>query len=157
MDKYNTALLENLRKTSECDVMFDKHRRQTLTVALFNLCYVFYIVFVKRIEWCIVSHIIVQMDLPMDGVCIYSPKTRFVYAISCQTWTECSGSQLATASSGGDTLRNRCSLFRDHLDMTWRVSVSLKMPFQLYSINWVMISSNESAIWWRNWIENGYV
>ena len=75
------TLIENLRKTSECDVMFDKHRRQTLAVALFNLCYVFYIVFVKRIKWCIVPHIIVQMDLPVDGVCINSPKTRLVCAI----------------------------------------------------------------------------
>jgi len=59
MDNYATALIENLRKTSECDVMFDKQRRQTLHLALFNLCYVFYIVFVKRVKWCIVPHIIV--------------------------------------------------------------------------------------------------
>jgi len=32
MDKYGTALIENLRKTSECDVIFDKHRCQTLAV-----------------------------------------------------------------------------------------------------------------------------
>jgi len=44
----HTAFLKNLRKTSECDVIFDKHRRQTLAVVLFNLCHVFYIVFVKR-------------------------------------------------------------------------------------------------------------
>ena len=44
IDKYATALIDNLRKTSECDVIFDKHRRQTLAVALLNLCCVFYIV-----------------------------------------------------------------------------------------------------------------
>ena len=76
-----TAVIKNLRKTSECDVMLDKHKRQTLAVALFNLCYVFYIVFVKRIKWCIVPHIIVQMDLRVVGVCINSPKTRLVCAI----------------------------------------------------------------------------
>jgi len=70
------TLLENLPKTSECDVMFDKQRRQTLHVALFNLCHLFYIVFVKRIKYCIVPHSIVQMGLPVDGVCIHSPKTR---------------------------------------------------------------------------------
>ena len=41
---------------------------------LFNLCYGFYIVFVKYIKSFIVSHIIVQMDLPVDRVCIDSPK-----------------------------------------------------------------------------------
>ena len=66
MDKYDTALIEKLRKTSEYDVMFDKLRHQTLAVALFILCYVFCIVVVKRIKWCIVPHIIVQMGLP-DG------------------------------------------------------------------------------------------
>ena len=76
MEKYATALIENLRKTSECDVMFDKHRRQTLAVALFNKCYAFYIVFVKRIKWCFVPHIIVQMDPPVDGVCINSPQNK---------------------------------------------------------------------------------
>ena len=50
MDKYVIALIENLRKTLEYDVIFDKHRRQTLAVALFILCYVFYIVFVKRVK-----------------------------------------------------------------------------------------------------------
>ena len=62
---------------------------------LFNLCYLFYIVFVKCIKSCIVPHIIVQMDLPVDGVCINSPKTRIVCASGCETWTECNGSQLA--------------------------------------------------------------
>jgi len=70
MDKYATVLLEILRKT------IDKYRRQTLVVALFNLYYVFYIVFVKRINWCIVPHIIVQIDLPVDGVCTHSTKTK---------------------------------------------------------------------------------
>jgi hypothetical protein len=36
-------------------------------VAFFDLCYVFYIVFVQRIKWCIMPHIIVQMDLPVNG------------------------------------------------------------------------------------------
>jgi len=35
-------------------------------------------VFVKRIQWCIVLHIVVQMDMPVDGVCIRSTKTRLV-------------------------------------------------------------------------------
>jgi len=69
-------------------------RCQTLHVALFNLCYMFYIVFVKHIKWCIVSHIIVQMVLGVDGVC----------AGCCETWTENSGSKLAIASSAGDTV-----------------------------------------------------
>ena len=56
-----TALIENVRKTSESEVMLDKHWRQTLTMALFNLCYVFYVVFVKRIKWCIVPYIIERM------------------------------------------------------------------------------------------------
>ena len=73
------------RESSECDVMFDKFRRQTLAVALFNLCYVFYIVFDKRIKWCIVPHIIAEMGLPVDGVCIHSHKTRLVCAIGCET------------------------------------------------------------------------
>jgi len=60
IDKYATALIEN--------------RRQTLAVALFNLCYVLYIVFVRRVKWFIVPLIIVQMDLPVDGVCICSKK-----------------------------------------------------------------------------------
>ena len=42
--------------------MFDKHRPQKLAGTLFNLFYVFYIVFLKRIQWCIVPHLIVQMD-----------------------------------------------------------------------------------------------
>jgi len=48
--------------------MFDKHRFQTLTVAFFNLCYVFYIVFVNRIKCCIVPPIIVQMELPVGAL-----------------------------------------------------------------------------------------
>ena len=35
------------------------------------------------------------MDLPVDGVCINSPKTRLISLIGCETLTECSGSQLA--------------------------------------------------------------
>ena len=72
-------------KSSECDVIFDKHRRQTLAAALFNLCYVFYIVFVKRVKWCIVQYIIVELDLPVDGVRIHSPKTRLVCVIGYVT------------------------------------------------------------------------
>jgi len=148
MDKYATALIESLRNTSECDVMFDKYRRQTLTVALFNLCYVFYFVFVKRIKWCIVRFTIVQMGLPVDGVCIHSPKTRLVHFYNCAI--ECSGSQLATVSSAWATLRNGCSLFRrlwhDQLDMKWRVSGSQKMPFQPYSTNWVMQTIGHSPV-----------
>jgi len=62
IDKYATALINNLQKTSEYDVMFDKHRRQTLAVALFNLCYAFHLIDFKHIKWCIVPQIIVQMD-----------------------------------------------------------------------------------------------
>ena len=50
----------NLQKISESDVIFPKQRTKTLHVALFNLCYVFHIVFIKHIKWCIVSHTIVQ-------------------------------------------------------------------------------------------------
>jgi len=71
------TLIDNLRKTLQCDVIFAKQRRQTLHVALFNLCCVFY----KRIKWCIVSHIFVQMDLSVDGVGINSPKTNIICAI----------------------------------------------------------------------------
>ena len=56
-------LIENLRKTLECDILFAKQRRQTLYVALLNLCYVFYIVFIKHIKWFIVSHTIVQRNI----------------------------------------------------------------------------------------------
>jgi len=85
IDKCATGLIENLRKTSECDVIFDKTRHQTLAVALFILCYVCYIVFVKRVKWCIVMLIIVRMDLPVDGVCIHSPKTRLFCVIGLET------------------------------------------------------------------------
>ena len=85
MDKFATALIENLRKTSECDVIFDKHRRQTLAMFLLNLCYVFYIVFVRRVNWCIMPPIIVQVDLSVDGVCFRSMKTRLVCVIDCET------------------------------------------------------------------------
>ena len=145
MDKYATVLIENLRKTSECDVMFDTYRCQTLAVAFFNLFCVFYIVFVKRIKLCIVARIIVEMGMPVYGVCIRSPKTRLVWAI-CETWSNRVQyrSQLPTASSAGDASRNGCSLLRrlwqDQLDMTWRVSGSQKIPFQPYSTNWVMLS-----------------
>ena len=132
MDKYATFLIENLRKTSECDVMSDKHIRQTLTVALFNLCYAFYIAFVERIKCYIMPHKIVQVGLPVDGVCIHFPKTRFVWAIGCETWTECSGSQLVTASSGlcGRHFEKVCSLFlrlwHDQLVMTWMEKLNRK-------------------------------
>ena len=68
MDKFATNLIENLLETSECDVMFDKHRRQTFAVALFKPCYMFCIFFIKRLKWCIVPDIIVQMGLPADRV-----------------------------------------------------------------------------------------
>jgi len=80
MDKYATAITENLRKTSECDVIFDKQRRQTLVVALFNLCYVLYIALLHVQKWCIVPLIIVQMGMPADGVCIRSPKEQDLFA-----------------------------------------------------------------------------
>ena len=41
-------LIENLRKTSECDAIFAKQRPQTLHVALSNMCYVFHVVFIKH-------------------------------------------------------------------------------------------------------------
>ena len=158
MDKYATALFENLRKTSEHYVIFDKHRHQILAVALFNLCYVFYIIFVKHIKWCVVRLIIVQMDLPVDGVCTRSSKTRLVCVIGC-LWTECNGSQLATASSVGNTLSDVCLLFHrlshDQLDITWIVLGSQKMRFEPYLSNSVMLTPNEWAVWWKNWIENG--
>jgi len=50
-------LFENLRKNSE-----------TLHMALFNLCYVFHIVFIKHIKWCIVSHTIVQRIIPVHQI-----------------------------------------------------------------------------------------
>jgi len=43
-------LIENLRKSLERDVIFTKQRPQALHVALFNLCYVFHIVFIKHIK-----------------------------------------------------------------------------------------------------------
>jgi len=67
---------------------------------LFNPRYVFYIVFVKRIKWRIVPHIIVQTDLPVDGMSINSHKTKLVCAIGCKTRTEYSGSQLVNLTSG---------------------------------------------------------
>ena len=63
------SLIENLRKTLE----YDKQRPQTLHVALFNLCYVFYIIFIKHIKWCIVSHTNVQRyihQIPMNEMII---------------------------------------------------------------------------------------
>ena len=53
VDKYVTALIENLLKT--------------LAVALFILSYAFYIVFVKSNKMSIVLRIIVLMGLPVDG------------------------------------------------------------------------------------------
>jgi len=123
------TLIDNLRQALECSVMVVKQRHQTLHVALFNLYYVFSGVFVKSIKWCIVPHIIVKVGLPVDGVCTHSPKTRLLFAIGCETWKECSGSQLAIPSSAGYTLRNGGSLFRrllhDQLNMTRIVSVGV--------------------------------
>jgi len=98
-----TTLIENLRKTSECDVMFAKQRRQTLHVAVFNPSYVFYIVFVKHIKCCIVPHIIVQMGLPVDG---FIPPKQDSFARIAAKHEQCSGSQLSIASSAGYTLKN---------------------------------------------------
>ena len=105
MDECVTVLIEYPRKTSQSVVIFDKYRRQTLTVALFNLYYVFYIVRVKHVQWCVASLITVHIDLPLDGVCIRSQKATFVCMIGCETRRECSGSQLATAGSARNTLR----------------------------------------------------
>jgi len=58
MDKYATALIQILQKTTESDIMFGKHRRQTFAVTLLNLRYVFCIVLVKRIKRCFVPYII---------------------------------------------------------------------------------------------------
>ena len=44
------TLFENLQKTSECDVIFAKQRPKYSIVALFNLCYVLRIVFIKHIK-----------------------------------------------------------------------------------------------------------
>ena len=63
MNKYVIALIANLWKTSECDVIFAKQRPQTLHVALFNLCCVFHIVLIKHIKWCILSHTTVQRNI----------------------------------------------------------------------------------------------
>jgi len=57
------TLMDNLWKTLECDIIFAKQRPQTLHGALFNLCYVFHIVFIKHIKWCIVSHSSVQRNI----------------------------------------------------------------------------------------------
>ena len=88
------------------------HPKRAAKVALF------YIVFVKRIKWCIVSHIIVQMDLPVDGVCIHFPKQDSFARLET---VEVNLPQQALQ----ETLRNGCSLFsrlwHDHLEMTWRV------------------------------------
>ena len=55
------TLIENLWKTlDEYDVIFVKQRPQTPQVVLFNLCYMFHIVFIKHINWYVVLHIIVQ-------------------------------------------------------------------------------------------------
>jgi len=42
------TLIENFWITSECDVIFAKQRPQKLHVALFYLCYMFHIVFIKH-------------------------------------------------------------------------------------------------------------
>ena len=49
---------------SECDVIFDKHRRQTLAVALFNLYYRLDSVLVKCVKWSIVPLILVHSFPP---------------------------------------------------------------------------------------------
>jgi len=58
------TLIKNLRKTSECDVVFAKRRPPNSPVALFNPCYVVHAVFVKhkngvfcRIQLCKESYI----------------------------------------------------------------------------------------------------
>jgi hypothetical protein len=88
-------LFRILRGGRVCDVIFVNHSPwpfcNLLSRVLYCLCYTY--------KLCIVPHIIVQIGLPVDGVCIHSPKTRFVGAIGCETWTEFSGSQLPTTNS----------------------------------------------------------
>jgi len=57
------TLIENLGKSSECDVIFAKQVPQTPPLDLFNLCYLFQIPFIKHIKWYIVSHTIVQRNI----------------------------------------------------------------------------------------------
>jgi len=44
------TLIENLPKTSECDVIFAKQRPQTLHVALFNLCYLLHTIMQRNLH-----------------------------------------------------------------------------------------------------------
>jgi len=68
------TLIENLRKSSESAVIFVKQRPQTLHVALFILCYVFQIVFIKhkqngvfsRIQLCKGTYIKYQWLYPIS-------------------------------------------------------------------------------------------
>ena len=145
MEKYTTASIENLRKTSECDVMFDKHRRQTLAVTLFNLCYMFYVVFVKCTKLCIVPHIIAQIDLPKDEVYIYvfisttTKQTRLICAIGWESWTKCHCKFCGTHFEDRMFLISR--LWQVKLDMAWRESGSKKVPFKLGDAKIKRISS----------------
>ena len=51
------TLIENIRKTKT------KPRPQTLHVAWYNMCYVFHVVFIKHIKWCILLHKVVQRNI----------------------------------------------------------------------------------------------
>ena len=60
-----------------------------LHVALFNLCYVFQIVFMKHIKWCIVSHTIVKRNIhqiPLINSCC-GPEPGFGDTCGCSGCT----------------------------------------------------------------------
>jgi len=129
------------------------------------VCYKFYIVFVKCIQCYIVPHVIVQMGLPVDGVCIHSPKQDSFEWLAAKQEENAVEANLLQQSLQ-ETLWQVWGMDVHYFivygtisdPVTWRVSGSLNMPFQQYSTNWDrLISPNESAVWWRNWIENGYV
>ena len=91
---------------------------QTLTVAMFNLCYVFCIVFIKGVKLCFVPLIIVKMGLTVDGVCnhLHPPKKKLAAK------HEQSAMEAKLPQQAGTILMNVCLLFHrlwhDQLDMT---------------------------------------
>jgi len=85
MDKYATALIENLQNVTSCLTNKDA-KRSTWPYLICVTCFILSLV--KGKKWCIMPHIIVQIGLPVDGVCIHSPPTRLICTIGCETWSE---------------------------------------------------------------------
>jgi len=123
-------------------------------VALLNLCYVFYIFFVKRIKWCTVLHIIIKW------ICQWME-----YPLTCpkQDWfARLTAKYKQNAVEANLPLRETDVRYFDVYGMInwmWNKEgqAHRRWHHQSYLKNWIILSPTESAVLWRNWIENGYV